>query len=56
MVEGLFSQVPAVKCSYCGDLHQDEDKEKMGFESDNWAIDFKCFKKVCDKVLGGGKK
>ncbi len=56
MAEELPSEVPAVRCSYCKELHQDEDKKKMGFESDDWAICFKCFKKICDKVLGGDNK
>lgn len=44
---------PAVKCSYCGKIYQDEDKSDMGFESSEWAICSVCFKKVCDKILGG---
>ncbi|MHA1852567.1 MAG: hypothetical protein ACTSUF_03560 [Candidatus Heimdallarchaeaceae archaeon] len=43
-------EAPAVKCSYCGKLYQDEDKQDMGFETDDWAICFKCFKKLCDRV------
>jgi len=48
MVEG--SSAPAVKCSYCRRLIQPDDSHDMGFESDDWAICFKCFRKVCDKI------
>ena len=44
---------PAVKCSYCGTVYQDEDKSDMGFETGDWAVCSKCFRKACDKVLGG---
>ena len=44
---------PAVKCSYCEKIYQDEDKSDMGFESSDWAVCSACFRKVCDKVLGG---
>ena len=47
---------PSVMCSYCGKTYSDEEKTMMGLETDNWAICFKCFRKSCDKVLGGIKK
>lgn len=55
MVEELVisGAVPAVKCSYCGKVYQDEERQDMGFETDEWVICSKCFRKACDKV--GGK-
>jgi hypothetical protein len=51
MAEELSSlPAPAVRCSYCKKLIQDDDKRDMGFESDDWAICFKCFRKMCDNV------
>ena len=49
----MKSNVSAIKCSYCRKLYKDDKKEDMGFETDNWAICFRCFKKLCDKVGAG---
>lgn len=47
-----LTQPPAVKCSYCGRTYEDKNKDRMGFEADDWAVCFRCFKKACDKVAG----
>jgi len=52
MAEESLSEPPAVKCSYCDKLYQDDEKHDMGFETDKWAICFGCFRKACDKVAG----
>ena len=50
-MEGLIElTAPAVKCSYCGKLYQDKEKQDMGFEMKDWAVCFACFKKICDGV------
>jgi hypothetical protein len=45
---------PAVRCSYCQKLFQDNESYKMGFETDKWAICADCAKTVFDKSLEVG--
>jgi hypothetical protein len=45
------SPAPAVRCSYCGEVKQDEEKHDMGFETEDWAVCSKCCKKAFDKVM-----
>lgn len=44
------TNVSAIRCSYCGRLYQDDQRYNMGFESDNWAVCFACFRKACNKA------
>jgi len=58
-LESMNIVVSAIRCSYCGKLYKDEQERDMGFETDDWATCFQCFRKFCDKALGketGGDK
>jgi hypothetical protein len=48
------SDAPAIKCSYCRKIIQDEDKHDMGFETDDWAVCAKCVRKAFDNVFNDG--
>lgn len=50
MAEELVpNDAPAVKCSYCGRVYQDDEKHDMGFEMKDWAICSRCFMDACNK-------
>ena len=50
-LESMNLVVSAVRCSYCGKLYKDTEEYDMGFETTNWAVCFKCFRKFCDAML-----